>query len=36
MENMENSINLTQNSKLNEGTFNTNSYEEMGDNNENK
>ena len=31
MENMENSINLTQNSKLNEGTFNTNSYED-GDN----
>ena len=28
---MENSINLTQNSKLNEGTFNTNSYED-GDN----
>ena len=33
---MENSINLTQNSKLNEGTFNTNSYEEMGDNDENE
>ena len=32
---MENSINLTQNSKFNEGTFNTNSYEEMGDNNDN-
>ena len=29
---MENSINLTQNSKLNEGTFNTNSYEDMIDN----
>ena len=28
---MENSINLTQNSKMNEGTFNTNSYED-GDN----
>ena len=33
---MENSINLTQNSKFNEGTFNTNSYEEMGDNDENE
>ena len=29
---MENSINLTQHSKLNEGTFNTNSYEDIGDN----
>ena len=29
---MENSINLTQHSKMNEGTFNTNSYEDIGDN----
>ena len=33
---MENSINLTQNSKFNEGTFNTNSYEEIGDNDDNE
>ena len=34
---MENSINLTQNSKMiNEGTFNINSYEEIVDNNENE
>ena len=33
---MEMSINLTQHSKLNDGTFNTNSYEEIGDNEEGK
>ena len=29
---VESSVNLTQHSKMNEGTFNTNSYEELGDN----